>query len=110
MHQSLQGATFHVEHIIPLIRGGVSEASNLALACPGCNLRKSDRTEIIDPTTREVVRLFDPRRDNWTDHFGWDELRIVGLTPIGQAMIAVFDLNHPRRQLIRQAEKLFNLF
>ena len=43
MHQSLQGATFHIEHVIPRIRGGTSELDNLALACPSCNLPKADR-------------------------------------------------------------------
>src|ERR1043166_3917240 len=33
MHQSLQGATFHVEHIIPKSKGGSSDLPNLALAC-----------------------------------------------------------------------------
>lgn len=32
MHQSLQGATFHIEHIIPQAKGGSSELPNLALA------------------------------------------------------------------------------
>jgi 5-methylcytosine-specific restriction endonuclease McrA len=40
MHQALQGATFHVEHIVPSSRGGPTELRNLAWACPGCNLRK----------------------------------------------------------------------
>lgn len=34
LHQSLQGATFHVEHIIPRSRGGTSQLDNLAWACP----------------------------------------------------------------------------
>ena len=38
MHQRLQGATFHVEHIIPRSKGGADELANLALACPSCNL------------------------------------------------------------------------
>ena len=40
MHQSLQGATFHVEHVIPRCLGGTSEFGNLAWACPSCNLHK----------------------------------------------------------------------
>ena len=34
MHQALQGATFHVEHIMPSSRGGVSDLDNLAWCCP----------------------------------------------------------------------------
>lgn len=32
---------FHVDHIIPLSKGGPHELENLAIACPTCNLRKS---------------------------------------------------------------------
>lgn len=35
MHQSLQGATFHIEHIVPHTKGGAETLANLALACPG---------------------------------------------------------------------------
>lgn len=37
MDQSLQGATLHVEHILPGSRGGSSRLENLARACPSCN-------------------------------------------------------------------------
>ena len=51
MHQSLQGATFHVEHITPTAAGGSDEVANLAWACPSCNLKKSNRQTIVDPET-----------------------------------------------------------
>ncbi len=110
MHQSLQGGTFHIEHVRPLARGGDSELPNLALACPGCNLHKSDRVEILDQTTGEVVPLFHPRQSNWHEHFDWDDFEIVGLTPIGRATIAALHFNVARRIRIRQAEKMFDLF
>ncbi len=43
MHQSLRGATFHIEHIDPRSSGGTDDESNLALACLSCNLGKSNR-------------------------------------------------------------------
>ena len=76
MHQDLQGATFHVEHINPRSRGGSSELGNLAWCCPGCNLSKSDRVEVIDPESGAAVPLFHPRRDEWTAHFRWDGYRL----------------------------------
>src|SRR5438046_3753589 len=72
MHCSLQGATFHVEHVVPCSRGGDSDPKNLAWACPGCNLKKSDRTEAIDTEADELVSLFHPRKENWAEHFRWD--------------------------------------
>lgn len=32
---------FHVDHVVPLSKGGEHELTNLAIACPTCNLRKS---------------------------------------------------------------------
>ena len=110
MHQSLQGATFHVEHVIPQSRGGHSQLDNLAWACPSCNLHKANRVAIVDPDTGYQVSLFHPRLDNWETHFRWDGYRIAGRTPIGRATVAALDLNYPRRIQIRQAEELFALF
>lgn len=111
MHQSLQGATFHIEHIVPQSAGGSDTADNLALSCPSCNLSKSNRVVVPDPQTNQEVPLFNPRTDRWLDHFTWDEdWRIVGLTPTGRATVAALNLNHPRRVTIREAEEWFDLF
>src|SRR5262245_16166295 len=110
MHQALQGGTFHVEHIVPRSQGGSSEIDNLAWACPGCNLHKSDRTTVPDPDSNQQVPLFHPRQHRWADHFHWDGYRLLGHSPIGRATVFALDLNHPRRVLIRQAEELFGLF
>lgn len=34
---------YHVDHVIPLSRGGSNDPSNLVLACPSCNTSKGDR-------------------------------------------------------------------
>lgn len=34
---------YHVDHIVPLSRGGSNAPDNLACACPDCNLSKSDK-------------------------------------------------------------------
>ena len=110
MHQSLQGATLHVEHIVPQSRGGHTQLNNLAWGCPSRNLHKAHRTEDVDPATGSQVPLFNPRVDSWNAHFRWDGYRVVGSTPIGRATVAALDRNHPRRLLIRQAEESFALF
>ena len=109
MHQSLQGATFHVEHILPRAKGGTDELANLTLACPSCNLRKADRTIAIDLATGTSVPLFHPGRDIWSQHVRFKGSRIEGATAIGRAAVGALDFNHPRRQRIRMVEKRLGL-
>ena len=110
MHQSLQGATFHIEHIIPRSRGGSNEVDNLAHACPSCNLSKSDRTQSIDPNSGTNVVFFNPRQHSWSDHFEWREADMVGRTDIGRATVEALNLNQARRKAIRAMERTFGLF
>jgi hypothetical protein len=109
MHQSLQGATFHVEHVIPRCRGGASNLANLVLACPGCNLHKSDKLRAVDAETGEDVELFHPIREAWAEHFRFDGNVIERLSPRGRATIALLQLNSVRRLRIREVERAFGL-
>jgi hypothetical protein len=106
--QKITGTQMDVEHIIPEARGGKTEEDNLWLACSDCNDHKGDRLEAPDPQTGEVVRLFDPRHQQWAEHFAWaptgDEM--IGLTPTGRATIAALKLNRAllvdaRREWVR---------
>lgn len=56
-----------------------------------------------DPRTGRIVRLFHPRRHQWRQHFLWDGPRLVGLTTIGRATIAVLEINLQHRIALRQA-------
>ena len=46
-----QGARLHVDHIIPIAKGGKSIPSNLRTLCERCNIGKSDKTESITSDT-----------------------------------------------------------
>lgn len=59
-------------HVVPRKHGGTDELKNLALACRHCNLHKSSNLSGIDEVTGEVVRLFHPRRDIWSEHLTRD--------------------------------------
>ena len=93
-----------IEHIIPLAIGGNSERANLWLACPLCNGRKATRTTDIDPGTSESVPLFNPRQQEWKDHFAWsdDGILILGVTSTGRATVEALQLNHEH---FRQARR-----
>jgi hypothetical protein len=95
------GTPMDVEHIIPEALNGLTEESNLWLACSVCNKCKGDRLAARDPVTDELVPLFDPRRQVWNEHFAWIEqgLLVVGLTPMGRATVVVLHLN--RQALVR---------
>lgn len=110
IHQSLQGATFHIEHIIPRAKGGSSQLPNLALACPGCNLHKADRTMAPDPEGGALVPLFHPVHQTWSEHFRINADRIEGFTATGRATVALLKLNTARRRRIRVAESRFGLW
>lgn len=92
---------FWLEHVIPRQHGGSDGLENLALSCPWCNRRKGTNLSAIDPETRQVVLLFNPRTQSWGDHFRFDGLVIVGLTATGRATAELLALNDERRLHIR---------
>ena len=86
----------HVEHIIPLASGGETVIENLWLACPLCNGYKGIQTHAVDPETDERVPLYNPRTQNWREHFAWsaDGTQIVGQTPVGKTTVVALRLNN----------------
>lgn len=100
--EAFDNKRFAIDHIFPQSLGGTHHISNLAFACQGCNSFKYNKTFAIDPETGEIVSLFNPRQERWTEHFRWNEnfTVIFGLTPIGRATIQSLRLN--RQELINQ--------
>lgn len=92
------GEAMNLDHIIPVLLGGLSEESNLWLACSRCNRYKSAKVSATDPQSGAVVSLFDPRRQKWAEHFAWtsDGITVVGLTAIGRAKVEALQINNPR--------------
>jgi len=84
-----------IEHIRPRSRGGSDAERNLCLACGHCNRHKAARLTAIDPKTRRRVALFNPRSQQWSEHFRWGagSIELVGLTPCGRATVAALQLN-----------------
>jgi hypothetical protein len=94
---------FHVEHIVARKHRGPTTLFNTALACDRCNYRKGSDLTGIDPVTKKLVRLFNPRRMKWPRHFRWYGPFLAGRTPVGRATIGVLQMNHQERVQVRQA-------
>ena len=88
-----------IDHIMPQSLGGSDEVDNLALACRRCNERHYNFIAGIDPETQQEFPLFNPRQQQWSEHFMWtaDGTKIIGLTPTGRATCKRLDLNDERR-------------
>lgn len=101
--QSAVESRLQIEHIVARQHGGGDTEDNLCLACDRCNLYKGPNLTSIDPVTREIVRLFDPRRDNWSVHFRTSGAMIEGRTPTGRATAALLQMNVSKRLDLRQS-------
>ncbi len=100
-------ASFHCDHIHPKKEGGKTELTNLAFSCPSCNTHKHTKTHASDPLTSENVPLFNPRQQNWHQHFRWshDFLFIEGKTPIGRATVKALNMNKDKHIGLREVLK-----
>jgi hypothetical protein len=103
---------FTIDHLLPQSLGGSDELDNLALACSRCNGRRYNFTVGIDPETQQEIPLFNPRLQQWAEHFIWtaDGLNILGITSTGRATSARLDLNDERYEQddsIRQSRQFW---
>jgi hypothetical protein len=91
------GIPMTYDHIFPRSKGGTTSFENVCLACRSCNEFKSDSTLGMDPLTGKTVSLFNPRTQEWANHFAWspDSTRIEGLTAIGRATVVTLQMNNP---------------
>ncbi len=89
---------FTIDHIVPQSLGGSNDPDNLALCCRRCNERRYNFIAGFDPETQTIVPLFNPRQQQWSEHFIWSEnaREIRGLTNIGRATCIRLDLNDTR--------------
>ena len=95
--EQIVGVPMDVEHIVPEALGGPTEEDNLWLACSLCNSHKGDRVTALDPSTGEIVRLFNPRQQLWEAHFRWADggALVEGHTATGRATVIALHINRP---------------
>lgn len=93
-----------IDHIIPLSKGGEDSKQNLWLICSTCNNSKYNKTEAFDFKTEQNAPLFNPRLQNWYEHFEWskDGTKIIGKTKTGRATVTALNLNRERFIKVRK--------
>ncbi|MGB6167565.1 MAG: HNH endonuclease signature motif containing protein [Geitlerinemataceae cyanobacterium] len=102
IHQKASMYSHEIDHIIPQKHGGRTEANNLALSCLSCNRYKGSDFATIDPKTEDIIPLFNPRKQIWSEKFSLNEARIEGRTQIGIATVRLLRLNALKRLIERE--------
>lgn len=93
---ALLGMPLTIDHILPQALGGETVEENLWLACHRCNGFKATQTNAVDNITGENSALYDPRTQDWAEHFMWsaDGVQMIGKTPTGRATVEALKMNN----------------
>lgn len=100
--EALSFGKHEIDHVVAEKHGGTTTEDNLALACTLCNTFKGSDIASVDPETLELVPLYNPRRDRWSDHFEVNQGRLSALTAVARATIRLLQLNRDDRLKERQ--------
>lgn len=92
-----------IDHIISLKHGGKTDADNLAYSCAFCNRHKGSDIGSVVMGNNEFVRLYNPRKDQWSDHFKIVGSTIQPLTNIGEATCNILIFNSAERIIERES-------
>lgn len=101
----ISNIAFEVDHIIPLSKNGLDVEQNWALSCRVCNLRKLAHIDGFDSVTQQQIRLFNPRIDDWNEHFAIQRevpFLLAGKTSIGRATLERLEMNSPLQVRARE--------
>ncbi len=102
IHEKYTLKRHEIDHVYAEKHGGETEAPNLCLSCAACNRYKSSDLCSLDPLSGDVVTLYNPRHDRWTDHFRLEGARIEPTTPQGRVTVRLFHLNDRERLIERE--------
>jgi hypothetical protein len=78
--------------------------------CFFCNSFKGPDISGIDPVTRKLTKLFNPRRHKWARHFRYDGPLLFGTTAIGRTTIRVLQINCEEAVTLRESLMAEGLF
>jgi 5-methylcytosine-specific restriction endonuclease McrA len=102
VHERYSVILYEVDHIVAIKHGGESVLENLAYSCQHCNRHKgTDLTTLLDGEDAPV-RIFNPRKDIWSEHFEATAGAIYGKTLVGKATAKLLAFNVIERVIGRQ--------
>jgi hypothetical protein len=102
LNQLGQSSIFHINHVIPRSKGGLTVEANLVLQCPSCSLHKADKLTSIDPVGGDEIVLYHPLINRWQSHFSLSsDGRCHGVDAIGRATIEALRMNDELPRLAR---------
>ncbi len=94
---------FPIDHIVARQHGGRTTLGNLALSRLHDNSHTGPKVAGIDPLTKKLTKLFNPRRHKWNRHFRWSGPYLIGRTAIGRTTVAVLAMNDPDVVRVRRS-------
>ena len=106
--EGTRSVSFPIDHVIAEKHGGQTMSQNLCLSCYWCNTYKgSDITSVDWASGGQIVPLYNPRQQNWEDHFQLHKTLIQPLTGTGRVTVALLRLNADAR--IEERELLISI-
>ncbi|MES2518193.1 MAG: HNH endonuclease signature motif containing protein [Bacteroidota bacterium] len=93
----LSSFDYHIDHIIGVQHGGSNSLNNLAYVCSPCNWKKGPNISTILQLEGPLIPLFNPRTQDWFEHFEVQKGTLVGKSSIGEATIKLLELNQDNK-------------
>lgn len=90
-----------IDHIISIKHGGSNEVDNLAYSYVFCNRHKGSDIGSIILNSDRFIRFYNPRLDQWNQHFQLNGSVIEPITDIGEVTVKILKMNHIDRILER---------
>lgn len=101
LHEDDAFFSHEVDHIISEKHRGETAENNLCFSCFECNRYKGSDIGSLDVDSEDFTRLYNPRKDKWSEHFRLDNNKIIPLTAIGRVSVFLLQVNS-EEQLARR--------
>jgi hypothetical protein len=94
---------YEIDHIIAEKHRGSTTQDNLCWSCYFCNsLKGSDISSVDWDFSDNIIPLFNPRRQRWSEHFQLIGAHIEPLTAEGRVTVFLLRLNDAERLVERE--------